>query len=515
MSHASRISYPDHCKHAFRPDRDRHFNGLINNMIAFLVYHSEHVNRLLVSTKEILRSRGENCVFIALSHDAYEELTAFGETAIRYYEFPDTHLETNRLLATDGKRPVDESTIKLSSEADIAWINQGEVRDDGPIDPRRREELEAVLNTMHQLVACVRPTCAVLWNGERAVGRSMRLLAARYGFQTCFIERGPFPDTVFFDKEGTNGAAGFLGNKLRTPSSKDKSWAYTKIQQYLDSNSSAWPQPPRLEGKSIKEYCGIPPENSIAFLPLQVNADTNMILHSPLFASADELFLSLAPIFEQSKGTSLVVKNHPMELHPVPREQIVRHRNCFALDQVSVKQILFECDYVIANNSTVAFEALFYGKPVILTGTAFFSQQGLTEDVSSISSLSPAIEKISTSGPQPDLMRHALNFLAELRENRSIFDVGLPEHVVQFTDLLSMTAKAGGESAALVDAGVAAMNGRCDDLANMQRRLAEYDGYFQRVSQTSVGAMIAKLARIRGARGFARLMNRVSKAAIP
>ena len=122
-------------------------------------------------------------------------------------------------------------------------------------------------------------------------------------------------------------------------------------------------------------------------LPLQLNSDSQIVVHSPFDTIAqvvERVFASFAA--HAPADTLLVVKNHPLDSGLVDhrrhalkaaREWGVLERVRF-LDGGHLPTLLDHALGVVVVNSTVGLSALHHGRPLIALGDAIYSMAGLT-----------------------------------------------------------------------------------------------------------------------------------------
>lgn len=114
------------------------------------------------------------------------------------------------------------------------------------------------------------------------------------------------------------------------------------------------------------------------FVPLQVNTDTQVLIHSDFvdmqaFIDCVETAYQQLPLAIQQQYR-LVFKIHPME-------QGINHyrfNENSLVNQSDTKKLIAHARLIITINSTVGFEALLQHKPVLVLGHAFYKIQGIT-----------------------------------------------------------------------------------------------------------------------------------------
>lgn len=117
----------------------------------------------------------------------------------------------------------------------------------------------------------------------------------------------------------------------------------------------------------------------VILCPLQVETDTQIVLHSPqirdMQSLIDHVTSAVATFNARSPRKACVLfKIHPCE----PRVLAVNQPDAFLINESKVPDILRRrCDLVVTINSTAGIEAIEAHKPVITLGDAFYSFPGV------------------------------------------------------------------------------------------------------------------------------------------
>lgn len=152
------------------------------------------------------------------------------------------------------------------------------------------------------------------------------------------------------------------------------------------------------------------PEKFI-FVPLQVNSDTQTIIHSR-FKGTQNIINLIETSYralpaELRNEYKLVFRKHPMESH-------IQYN--FGKDSIeslnSTSSLLKECSLVVLVNSTTTVEALINKKKVITLGDSIYNINGLTYQ-SSESSLVDDMQRLllTEESPRKELVSSFLDFL--------------------------------------------------------------------------------------------------------
>jgi capsular polysaccharide export protein len=121
--------------------------------------------------------------------------------------------------------------------------------------------------------------------------------------------------------------------------------------------------------------------------PLQLNADSQIVFHSPFSGVRESLEITLRSFARHAPSDSnLVIKNHPLDtglvdyrryVHNLARELDIKERVVF-IDAGHLPTLLHHARGVVVVNSTTGVSALYHKRPVITLGTAIYDMPGLT-----------------------------------------------------------------------------------------------------------------------------------------
>ncbi len=113
--------------------------------------------------------------------------------------------------------------------------------------------------------------------------------------------------------------------------------------------------------------------------------------HSPAFASTEDTLMSLCALLKNSTENALIFKPHPLELqriHMPRRRSRVQSR---IVTDVNVHALIELADVVVAQFTTLQFEAALYDKPVVLAGRSAWWGRNATYEVARREDLGPAL----------------------------------------------------------------------------------------------------------------------------
>jgi capsular polysaccharide export protein len=149
--------------------------------------------------------------------------------------------------------------------------------------------------------------------------------------------------------------------------------------------------------KGIPESVPLPPR--YIFIPFQVEADSQLILYSPLVGRNMDRFLSLCldAARQVAPDCKLLVKLHPANLGQIDYGPLVKKYPDVLFQKGGSSSLLIESSQaVITVNSTVGFEALTYYKPVLTLGESLYNVAGV-------------VYHVEAEGELPGLLAQALS----------------------------------------------------------------------------------------------------------
>ena len=182
------------------------------------------------------------------------------------------------------------------------------------------------------------------------------------------------------------------------------------------------------------------------FFPLHLMDDSAITIRAPQFQRQEEVVRFIAERV-LPWGTTLFVKPHPAAMHAYSYEMlstIAKIPNVKLIDpRIPAHTLIADANAVIVINSTVGFEALLYGKPVVALGRVFYRGWGVTTDVDQLADLRAAVAKAVASPPDMELVYrflhacHEATFEAHLTEQT-------PENLALLTGAIIRKAKSMG-----------------------------------------------------------------------
>lgn len=214
-----------------------------------------------------------------------------------------------------------------------------------------------------------KPDLVIIWNGQAEHQRDfMDCLSGSGGCDTLFLECGWFPqrDYFYWDRDGVNARSSIAG---RSPPELDD------VQR---EQVRAWKRDYTAAYRDIAE------QRKLILVPLQVDTDSNVTLHSPFASMAEFLQHLVAAVRPDYR---VIVRPHPLASYPY---DIDCGRSNFQVDRrTPLYELIAAAEYVIGINSTVLLEALAFEKKVLAFGRGIFDGSGAIGKVGSQDTLPP------------------------------------------------------------------------------------------------------------------------------
>ncbi len=242
-----------------------------------------------------------------------------------------------------------------------------------------------------QILFSIQPSLVVFWGGEYTNQMILRHQCNSNQVPVAYIERGILPGSLFFDKKGLSANSSFVS---KTTGDSDvssstpqvaKAFNFEAFVKHYKKGESWWEQPERVDLAKLRQKLGVGPEQKIIFFPSQVDGDTSNFLFSPNFENNAAAFKWLCDRFRDNPKFFILGKHHPKsKTKPSAYERSLSENGVWMKD-IAIHDCLALCDYVALVNSTVALEAMIYGKPTLALGKSFFTGRKILYEVGSLS----------------------------------------------------------------------------------------------------------------------------------
>lgn len=279
-------------------------------------------------------------------------------------------------------------------------------------------------------------TGVLLWSDNGAVRNFCKFhniiaLHAEYG-----PTRAPFHQTIYFDPQGTNGAAAVLEAPFEelTPSIivPSETWVTRQGKNWNHESEVGLIDAPFTANLDFLQNFELP--SPFIFIPLQLEDDLNTQLYSK-FPTPEAFLRETIPEILES-GLNVVVKGHPAApARPYNLSAEIRAlnyadsfgdrvkilpRNSRALDSVMT---VMQSTAVATINSSVGFEALLLGKPVFLYGAALYNiKNALNKNFTNLQNANEHTTKIIDKLTS-FLCNHYLHPIESVKDGRALIAV--------------------------------------------------------------------------------------------
>lgn len=410
-----------------RAERPTNPGGYAQALVKRVLIHvgDSHENRQrLLPLARALKDRGHHPVMLVYDRQHIPAYVAAGIDAVALYDFNETRPQRlRRIIGSQRIRKLAQKYrgFDLDDVSDVDQLARPD-RFSGKKLRGRINEITMNLDRVLRVNERVRPDCLVVWNGHTGYpANALRCLGYKLGIPMFFAERSVFPDGVFIDPRGVNGNSELasMGAKALADSdlqparaSSTVTPAVTKHQVDLLRASGPWSTAQR-----------------IVFVPLQVQKDTNILLHSPNTSKMDDLVRAAHATYGTPE-TAIVVRPHPEEVDKDVK--IPKLPNVYVDDSGDLQHWLELADVVVTVNSTVGLSALLRGKRVLSLGRGIFTGVGLTDgtapDGKSIEKLWGLLTRRYTSLPEcplPECMADAFPTLPRSATPKPVNPLGL------------------------------------------------------------------------------------------
>jgi hypothetical protein len=264
------------------------------------------------------------------------------------------------------------------------------------------------------------PSVAVVWNFFPPFN-VVRDILAELQIPTFTTDKGLLGKTLFVDRQGMNGSSWLADptawNSILTEikDTLDLERASQYIADYQVDLRSGWEQPDYESPAQLRARLGIPSHQQIIFIPSQVLADSNMLLHHGRFHNNSSFIKALTTQLLGRTDIFFLVKQHPKEpdiQKDIPA--VLKDRGVWIKDVNTFTAIEASCA-VMTLNSTVGLEAVLRGKPVVVFAPSLYSHKGFTYEVANDDALNALLDLFLSGWSQSQTQKlQLLYFIAYL-----------------------------------------------------------------------------------------------------
>ncbi|MFH1419653.1 MAG: polysaccharide deacetylase family protein [Planctomycetota bacterium] len=361
-----------------------------------------------------LDSRGVRCRLAAPSREVAEHVRDEWGTLIETPEVkavsPPSRLVPSRcrfqgVRETAGRRRPPAKAGGPSIGAYDAWRA-------GWPDDQRAEQAAAAVEFWRQYLREHQPRAVVLWNGRDHLFVEAAACAAReHDVSIICMELGPLrnaPMTVAVSRGGINAAAEFRRpDKLSEPLVPWETRRLQAARVRFKANVT-----PHRAATPAGETPTLPP---FAFLPLQVDDDTQLYYYAPHFT--DQRALLKCVVEHMPNDLPLRVKLHPLcdpRFGPACYAPLLRQQDCLSPPSNDTLALIASAAAVITTNSSAGVEALMLEKPVVVLGEAHYRGRGFTFDFDGKNDLGSLVREAASGQPTHEAIQARDRYLYEL-----------------------------------------------------------------------------------------------------
>jgi len=249
---------------------------------------------------------------------------------------------------------------------------------------RARRLAEAWYQTTLALLQRFTPSAVFVWNGRYLPYSAVSAACEAAGQLLLTSEIGWIPGTIFVDR-GTLSAdtMDLRGNAFDTTAGEDITRADDFLNDYTSSKATMVSQ--RVVSPSDVRQRLLGSDGSFLLVyGCQVDWDTNVVIGARRFRSNEAAISFLLECMSPLPGARIVVKTHPLDSDKNEEglRSLIRDRGSVVSD-VHPHTLIEAADCVAVRNSTLGFEALCYGKPLILLEHAKYKHPRLTLEAGS------------------------------------------------------------------------------------------------------------------------------------
>lgn len=146
---------------------------------------------------------------------------------------------------------------------------------------------------------------------------------------------------------------------------------------------------------SIRKSAELISRDRYIFFPIQYRKESRVTVRAPFSYSQEFIIEIISRVLPY--GYKLLAKDHPEQLGDLSLgavRRVAKLDNVLWLNpEVNSHKIIENSAAVVVVNNTAGYEAILYGKPVVVLGKAFYGGHGVTIDVRDFYSLPEALQK--------------------------------------------------------------------------------------------------------------------------
>ncbi|HXT11676.1 MAG TPA: hypothetical protein VN873_08935 [Candidatus Angelobacter sp.] len=295
-----------------------------------------------------------------------------------------------------------------------------------------RKFLSSILETLQ-------PGYVLTWDPTSPMAQILQALAREAGLPVQGLERGLLPETLMIESRGIQGYSDLRTHWLAQdiPASASKPEKFERIRDYyLSTKPQKYAQPEFGQGgAALRESLGLKGKKVIVFLGhydacgLVPKNSNQRRYNSPVYDSTADALTAVGDILAQDASVAVVFKPHPIDSVPYVLANVQGIR---VVRDVNVHALIDLADVVVAQFTTLQFEAALYEKPVVLLARSAWWGRNAAYEVNSKAELIPALQAALARKNWPIHSANARSFLAWTMEH---FHIGRTATVPARRDL--------------------------------------------------------------------------------
>jgi len=242
------------------------------------------------------------------------------------------------------------------------------------------------------------PGVVLAWDPFHPQSRLLQRVCVERGVAWFSIERGLLPGTLMIESRGLNGWSDLQTHWLMDPAAvtgMDEARFGRLAEWYRTCRPRKYADVPRQSAERLRAELGV--ENRRVVLILGHFDACGMVpaasrvrrYHSPHFPSTESMVMAVWRELGARPDLAVVFKPHPLDFQPYA---VARIEGVTVLKEADPLALIELADVVVAQFTTLQFEAVFYDKPVVLLGRSPWWGLGATYEVRTPEELGAALE---------------------------------------------------------------------------------------------------------------------------
>jgi hypothetical protein len=246
--------------------------------------------------------------------------------------------------------------------------------------------LQVCRSVLRTILKTLQPGFVLTWDSTSPLARVAHGLCLEAGMPVQSLERGLLPETLMIESRGIQGHSDLRTHWLAQEISAAEPSAYERVRSFYVNRKPQKYQQPEFNGggAQLREEWKLGAKKAVMFFGhydpcgLTPADGAQRRYHSPAFASTEDLLMSLGALLKNSTDCALIFKPHPLDKNPYAAAAAQGTR---IVNDVNVHALMDLASVVVAQFTTLQFEAALYEKPVLLAGRSAWWGRGATYEV--------------------------------------------------------------------------------------------------------------------------------------